>query len=240
MTSVVPTAEFASLVYGAGRASMDDPAETFHEASRLYPNVAPGRLETLLLLARSPALQQTVARSSRTQDHRPGIDLARGVLPSASFRAVLAMRRSRSATARHRLRLRDLGAVLEASYAASPVGGSTLRRPVPSGGALYPLEVYVLALRLAGVDRSALHYNPFLHRLEVLGPLEPRDLRAALVDPSLVDGAAALLVLTAMFWRSRFKVDRPQLHNTACAENRAMEEGVLVVAPEASSLDMIG
>ena len=39
----------------------------------------------------------------------------------------------------------------------------------------------------------------------MLGPLEPRDLRAALVDPSLIDGAAALVVLTAMFWRSRFK-----------------------------------
>jgi len=26
-----------------------------------------------------------------------------------------------------------------------------------------------------------------------------------LVDPALVDGAAALLVVTAMFWRSRFK-----------------------------------
>ena len=138
MTDVVPTAEFASLVYGAEGPSMDDPAETFHEASRLYPNVAPGRLETLLLLARNPALQQTVARSSRTHDHRPGIDLVRGALPRAPFRALLAMRKSRSAAARHRLRLRDLAAVLEASYAANTVDRSTVRRPVPSGGALYP------------------------------------------------------------------------------------------------------
>ena len=61
----IPTAEFASLVYGATGVPPDDPAETFHEASRLYPNVAPGRLSTLLALAGSPELQQTVARSSR-------------------------------------------------------------------------------------------------------------------------------------------------------------------------------
>jgi hypothetical protein len=44
----VPTAEFASLVYGDRGVELDDPAETFHEASRLYPDVAPGRLAVLL------------------------------------------------------------------------------------------------------------------------------------------------------------------------------------------------
>ena len=47
MTRVVPTAQFASIVYGAGGVSLADPAELFHEASRLYPNVAPARLEVL-------------------------------------------------------------------------------------------------------------------------------------------------------------------------------------------------
>jgi hypothetical protein len=62
VTRQVPTAEFASLGYGSAGVPLDDPAETFHEASRLYPNVAPGRLTTLLALASSPELQQTVSR----------------------------------------------------------------------------------------------------------------------------------------------------------------------------------
>ena len=46
-----------------------------------------------------------------------------------------------------------------------------VRRMVPSGGALYPLELYVLALDLEEVEQSVLHYHPFRHRLETLGPL---------------------------------------------------------------------
>src|SRR5262249_22766006 len=137
---------------------------------------------------------------------RPGIDLPRGALPRrASFGPLLDGRRSTSAREPRRLRLRDLAAVLEASYASIPTAGGAQRRRVPSGGALYPLELYVLALRVARVEASTLHYDPYRHRLETLGPVEADDVKAALVDPSLAEGASALVVVTAMFWRSRFK-----------------------------------
>ena len=51
--TATPTAEFASLVYGPDGVTYDDPAETFHEASSLYPGVAPGRLLSRLELERS-------------------------------------------------------------------------------------------------------------------------------------------------------------------------------------------
>jgi len=202
---VTPTAEFASVVYGPGGVADDDPAEACHEASRLYPNVAPGRLATLLALARSSDLQQTAARSSRTHEHRPAIDLVRGRLARASFRRLLARRVSGTATERRALTLRDLGALLEAAYAATPRTSGGSRRPVPSGGALYPLELYVLALAVEGLEPSVLHYNPFRHRLELLGPLDVDQAGAALVDPALADRAAGVVVVTAMFWRTRFK-----------------------------------
>jgi SagB-type dehydrogenase family enzyme len=206
MTEVVPTAEFASVVYGSGGVALDDPAEAFHEASRLYPNIAPGRIETLVALARSPGLQQSAARAGRTHGHRPGVDLPRGALPQrTSFGAVLEARRSSSAHVPRPLPLPDLAAVLEAGYASRPIAAGTQRRSVPSGGALYPLELYVLALRVSEVEASTLHYDPFRHRLEALGPLDADEVRSALVDPSLVEPAAALVVITAMFWRSRFK-----------------------------------
>src|SRR5581483_8694883 len=96
--------------------------------------------------------------------------------------------------------LGSLAALLAAAY-RSAAG----RRPVPSGGALYPLELYVLALSVDGLEPGAYHYHPFRHRLERLGGADRRTAGAALVDPSLADRAAALLVVTAMFWRSRFK-----------------------------------
>jgi SagB-type dehydrogenase family enzyme len=200
MNRRVPTAEFASLVYGAGGVPVDDPAEAFHEASRLYPDVAPGRLAALIELTRSPELQQTVARSSRTHDQRPGVDLPPGPLGRARLDDVLARRRSRPAAEVASLPLERLAAVLAAAYRSEDA-----RRPVPSGGALYPLELYVLALSVEGIDAATFHYNPFRHRLERLAPATRADVGAALVDPALAENAAALLVVTATFWRSRFK-----------------------------------
>ena len=205
MSAVVPTAEFASLVYGPDGVSPDDPAEALHEASRLYPNVAPRRLRSMLALARSPELQQTVARAGRTHEHRPGVELPPVALPRVDMHPLLARRRSGLGAERRPLTLSELATVLGASYAAAPDGEGALRRPVPSGGALYPLELYVVALAVEGLDQGALHYDPFRHRLAELSSVSPADVRAALVDATLVDRASALLVVTAMFWRSRFK-----------------------------------
>jgi SagB-type dehydrogenase family enzyme len=76
---------------------------------------------------------------------------------------------------------------------------------VPSAGGLYPLELYVLALDVDDLEPSLLHYDPLRHRLELLGPADRAAVATALVDPSLVASASTLLVLTAMFWRARFK-----------------------------------
>jgi SagB-type dehydrogenase family enzyme len=205
MSSVSPTAEFASFVYGRGGVPLDDPTETFHEASRLYPNVASQRLTSLLVLAASPELQQTVARSSCTRPHRPTVELPPTTQPDASFARLLRLRRSELAPERVPLSLADLSVILGTSYAATPRAGAGLRRPVPSAGALYPLELYVIALAVNGLEPSVLHYDPFRHRLSHLDFVAPAAVSEAVVDRSLVDRAAAIVVVTSMFWRSRFK-----------------------------------
>jgi SagB-type dehydrogenase family enzyme len=200
VTPPAPTAEFASLVFGPDGVPLDDPAEGFHEASRLYPDVAPGRLPALFELAHNPELQQTVARSSRTHPQRAGIDLPRTTIGRMSLDDALAQRRSRAAAEPAVLSLGQVAAVLAAAYRST--GG---RRPVPSGGALYPLELYVVALSVESLEAAAYHYDPFRHRLERIGAGARAALGAALVDPTLADSASALVVITAMFWRSRFK-----------------------------------
>jgi SagB-type dehydrogenase family enzyme len=201
----VPTAEFASLVYGREGVPLDDPVEAFHEASRLYPNIAPRRLAALLALATSPELQQTVSRSSRTQTHRPQIDLPERELPRRAYRELVVSRRSRLESPGRPLALEALSALLRTSYSASSYQAEVTRRPIPSGGALYPLELYVIALAVEGLEPCVSHYNPFRHSLEVLAPIGLAEVRTSLVDPMLADRAAVLIVVTAMFWRSRFK-----------------------------------
>jgi SagB-type dehydrogenase family enzyme len=200
MTPTTPTAEFASLVYGPGGVPFDDPAETFHEASSLYPGVAPGRLLPLLELARNPALQATVARASFTRDHLPGTDLPSVAVGRARLCDVLVTRRSRTAPSPCSISRQELASILGAAYRSR-----NGRRSVPSGGALYPLELYVVALDVERVGAGVHHYNPYRHRLELLGAAERADVAKALVEPELADNAAALIVVTGMFWRSRFK-----------------------------------
>ena len=240
MSGVVPTAEFASLVYGAGGVAMDDPAETFHEASRLYPSLAPGRLTSLLDLAASPELQQTLARASRTHAHRPAVDLPPYSPPGGRLSEALRRRRSAAAQAPASISLGQLSTVLGVSYAAAEIEPGVSRRLTPSGGALYPLELYVLALAVEGLGRGVYHYHPFRHGLECLTP-DPADVRTALVDPALADGAAAIVVVTAMFWRSRFKYGARGYRFALIEAGHVVQNAVLAAAAlELSALPVGG
>jgi SagB-type dehydrogenase family enzyme len=204
VTGVVPTTEFASIVFGPDGVPVDDEAEAFHESSRLYPNVAPGRLSTLVALGQSAELQQTVARASRTHDHRPGIDLPRRRLPRA-LRNLLDERTSEPPRVRRSLSLDRLAVVLAAAAGARTRADGASRRPAPSGGALYPLELYAVPLAVPGLGRSVYHYNPYRHRVTPLRPAREEDVAACLVDATIAERSAVVLVLTAMFWRTRFK-----------------------------------
>lgn len=201
MIPVVPTSQFASLIRGTKGVSLDDPAEAFHESSRLYPNLAAARLDVLLELARGSGLSWTVARSSRTHDHRPSIGLPPPARLNGPLGEAMARRRSARAEALRPVGIGELSTVLASAYAAGAHG----RRPVPSAGALYPLELYVVAAAINGVDRGIYHFNPFRLRLARLGSFSWPEVRAALVDPAVLDHASALVVVTAVFARSRIK-----------------------------------
>jgi SagB-type dehydrogenase family enzyme len=209
----LPTAQFSSLVHGARGVASDDPAENFHEASRLYPRLAPERLDVLVELATGPGagpgskerhgteLARTLARSSRTHEHRHTVVLPPPAGLRASLGDVLARRRSRCSEALRPIGIGELATVLAAAYASGAQG----RRPVPSAGALYPLELYVIATAVNGLDRGIYHFNPFRLRLARLAPFAWHRVRAALVEPAVLDQTSALVVVTAVFPRSRVK-----------------------------------
>jgi SagB-type dehydrogenase family enzyme len=230
VTRTLPTAQFASLVYGADCVPLDDPAEAFHEASRLYPSLAPERLGVLIELARSPALGETVARASRTHDHRPAVGLPDPEPLRGRLDGVLARRRSRRVETLRPVRLAELSSVLAVAYAAIDRPGGAARRFIPSAGALYPLEVYVIALAVDGLERGVYHYNPFGHRLASLGPVAWTAVRAALAEPAVIDQAAALLVVTAVFWRSRFKYGQRGYRFSLLEAGHLVQNAVLAAA----------
>ena len=132
---------------GADGVPLDDPAEAFHEASRLYPNVAPARLATLLELARerrAPADGRALEPNARSPARsRASAGAAACATRSTTLLAPPAVESRRGLAAGQARRAR---APCSAPPTRRPTPRRVARRPVPSGGALYPLELYVVAL----------------------------------------------------------------------------------------------
>jgi SagB-type dehydrogenase family enzyme len=79
-------------------------------------------------------------------------------------------------------------------------------RTVPSGGALYPLELYVHTAYAEGLSAGLYHFNPSLRCLRLLQRGDSaRQIGEALVQPNLAFEVSALVFITAIFERSVFK-----------------------------------
>jgi SagB-type dehydrogenase family enzyme len=192
-----PTVQFASFVYADGP-ELDDPAETYHEAAKLQPSFALRQVPGLSS-SDAPAILESSRRSSRRHPHRPRIALPAPRRLRAQLEWTLTRRVSRPPRPGSTLSLDDV-ARLTSAYAWD---ARRPRRHVPSGGGLYPLEQYVLARSVESVPPGVYHVDPCDRALELLAAGAP-EVRHAFVEPSLGD-AAAILVVTSCFWRSRWK-----------------------------------
>ncbi|MBB5830113.1 nitroreductase family protein [Micromonospora carbonacea] len=97
-----------------------------------------------------------------------------------------------------------LARVLRGSVAVTAVRGTraTLRRAVPSGGAMHPTEVYVVCAR----TERLWHVDPY--RMELLAMSADRPGRLVRAGLRLSPGAAlppVVLVLTSRFWKNFYK-----------------------------------
>ena len=161
------------------------------------------------LLESDEELRRATARAVKRHDHVPAVELPRPLLPATPVADALAARRSARDLRGAPPTRADLSALLHAGYGVTGRGGAEAGavplRAVPSGGALYPLELYVVARCDAAVPAGLYHYDPLRHVLEQLelGPLP--GLLPAMVFPNLVAQASHVVVVTAMFWRTRFK-----------------------------------
>jgi SagB-type dehydrogenase family enzyme len=140
------------------------------------------------------------------------IELDAPAAPNRSLGEALQGRSSCRRFAPEPIALAQLGSLLHWSYGVlgvTELGHEFCERPVPSGGGLYPLELYVLAQSVEGLDGGVHHYVPLGHRLELVRrePL-PSMLTAEMFlgQPYLID-AAALIVITAVVERSLWKYE---------------------------------
>jgi SagB-type dehydrogenase family enzyme len=203
-----PTTVHVSRVLRPDGVLADDAAETYHEASKLSRGASFRDSAGVLRLLASPELQLTATRAVRRNRQQPFVPLPEPEPLTRPLGSAIRSRRSVRAFGREPLSLSALAALLEAGYGVTgslPLGAHAQPlRAAPSGGALYPLELYVFAPSVAGLAAGLYHYDPLAAGLELRrrGTFSIGD---ATPHPEVVDAAAAVVLVTAIFWRSRFK-----------------------------------
>lgn len=105
-----------------------------------------------------------------------------------------------------RLALADVSQLLWAAQGETHPNGY---RATPSAGALYPLEVYLVVGEIAGLPAGIYRYRPAKHDLIQLGTADlRRELASAAHGQSYLQTAAAVLVITGVYERTRKKYGR--------------------------------
>jgi SagB-type dehydrogenase family enzyme len=198
------TVRSAAWVYGDGPA-LDDPAELYHEASKLSPATVAGSGAAIGLLDAHPELQATVERAVRRRSSARYVGLPSPGLPIVQLEDALRGRASDRSFGSGLVELEAAASLAWAAYGAARSSALGPRRTVPSGGALYPLELYLLARHVDGLDAGVYHYDPPRHGLCRLAGLSTEELERLTPFPELLVPAALVLLVTAVFWRTRFK-----------------------------------
>jgi SagB-type dehydrogenase family enzyme len=169
----------------------------FHWNSKSYPEPADWAPQDLF--------------ASKEMYDRPSIRLSTPPQGIADFAALLTARRSSRTFSGAEITLAQLSAILAQCYglgASEYVNNvERCRRPVPSAGACYPLEIYVIASKVAGLSAGLYHYRLIDHALECLVEvtISRRRMADLFLDQSFLSDAGAIVVMTAVFDRCMSK-----------------------------------
>ena len=184
------------------------PHGAFHFGTKDTPFVSTSQVPRLL---RKYLAESSQPAFFKNYGKAPQVPLSREYPPEGEFLSVLMARRTRREFSREGLSLDTVSKLLFYTWGVtgflhSPVLGRLPRKTSPSGGARHPTEVYLVALRVKGLEPGLYHYNAQHHRLELLrkGSMRTKVVQYC-AGQSYVESAAALFLMTAVFPRSMWK-----------------------------------
>jgi SagB-type dehydrogenase family enzyme len=100
----------------------------------------------------------------------------------------------------------DLGELAQLAWAGLGRSRAGSGRAVPSAGALYPLDLYVVAGEVRGLAPGVYRYDAAGHSLDPRSPGDPRrELAEAALEQSWIADAPAVLVVAAVYARTTGK-----------------------------------
>lgn len=158
-----------------------------------------------------------------------------------SLEKTLAERRSTREFSSENVTLSDLAQIL---WACQGINNTNGFRTAPSAGALYPLEVYLVAKRVSGLEPGIYHYRPGPgvrdhSLLEKRSGLFLDDLANAALGQGCIRNCAFCIVICAVFERTSVKYgDRTERYvymeaghaaQNACLQAVALDLGIVTV-----------
>lgn len=205
--------EMRSSIYGPKEIPADDPTEVYHEVSKLYSETFKGMSGPVSSAFFYPGFipEESLGQPTRSQ----GIVTHHLPEPERPSLSILDAIDSRTSTTKFRggqLSQDHLSTLLHAGYGLRPEDQDSTRdktgyeRVVPSAGGLYPLDLYCSAASVAGLEAALFHYDPPSGGLEQVADDSMTEYLARnSLMPELVNQAAAIILITASFWRNRAK-----------------------------------
>lgn len=224
------TVRLASIVFGSDPIPLDDPAENYHEASKYYRSFAARLVEGGRRLEISPPLQASSRRSVLRHHGAVRVSLPSPQLPDMSLSAALVQRESCRSFAQEPIGIAQLSTLLCGAYGVRLERDGIKYRTVPSAGALYPLELYVVVAAVDGLQPAVYHFDPHANCLELMSDGgHQSDLEEGLITSELSNEAAVTVIISSVFWRSRFKYG-PRGYRCALLEAGHVMQNLLLSA----------
>jgi SagB-type dehydrogenase family enzyme len=195
-----------SIIRAHSDFSMDDPAEQYVEATKMHrltfgidmPDIQALYSKPELIKATWCATKQTGGRVIELDDPDVGDELSQALKGRRTVRCFPTFTALSDAD------------VSQLCWSADGVSGGLAEkghwgRTAPSGGALYPRDMYLIFPKADSAHAGSWHYNPYEHRLEQVDDATIDDVFNDSWQQGVVANASACFVIAGVFWRNRFK-----------------------------------
>lgn len=222
----------------AMRHSFDPDAvhEHFHERTKYHRATNAGVTRNIRNFLSHPSLIARAAASQREINTAPPVNLPDALDLDCELTAAMAARTSvRRGELKGAISAAELSTILQHGVRANrllrPSAAPTVAqwvRPYPSGGALFPIELYVAAAGVEGLPVGVSNYNAVKHELQVLPHASPAAVRAAETSYEDYPAAPCVLVLTGVFERSIQKYG-PRGYRLALIEAGHMMQNIILL-----------
>ncbi len=159
-------------------------------------------------------IYRRVNQSYKSYPHAVKIALPKNFsLGKTSIGEILTTRRTARSFSEEPLSIDELSKLLHYSYGITGEAPETFSdgtyqklRASPSGGGLYPLEIYLVIFNVENVENGLYHYFVKEHCIELISAGDYRPFMSECVlFKDIVDKAAVMFIVTAVFLRHKFK-----------------------------------